>query len=157
LIPKERASIQVHQTPPPHAVSDPALNPADGWVAVVDDDDSIRRALARALRLHGLAARTFASAEEYLGRSPRDEPRCLVLDVDLGALSGFGLQDRLAAAGRTPPIVFITAMTWIPEAQLAARSRPHGFLRKPFAAEALVALVRRCVADAAPSLPPLES
>jgi FixJ family two-component response regulator len=124
-------------------MSDSPRDAADGWIAVVDDDESIRRSVARALQVDGFAVRTFASAEEYLGRSPHDEPRCLVLDVDLGGMSGFDLHDRLQATGPTPPIVFITAMHWIPEAQLAARAGPHGFLRKPFAADALVALVRR--------------
>jgi FixJ family two-component response regulator len=124
-------------------MSDSSRDAADGWIAVVDDDESVRRSVARALLVDGFAVRTFASAEEYLDRSPRDEPRCLVLDVDLGAMSGFDLQARLAAAGRTPPIIFITAMSWISEAQLAERAGPDGFLRKPFAADALVALVRR--------------
>jgi FixJ family two-component response regulator len=116
--------------------------PADGWVAIVDDDESIRRSLARVFQFNGFAVRTFGSAEEYLGRFPCDEPLCLVVDVHLGAMSGLALQDRLEATGRAPPTVFITAMDEIPPAQLEGRSGPHGFLRKPFAIMALLELVR---------------
>src|SRR6187431_157724 len=78
----------------------------EGWVAIVDDDESIRRSLARVFRINGIAARTFASAEEFLNFCCDDEPRCLVLDVQLGGMTGFELKDRLHANGRTAPIVF---------------------------------------------------
>jgi FixJ family two-component response regulator len=119
--------------------------PGDGWIAIVDDDESIRRSLARVLLYNGITARTFGSAEEYLSHVPCEEPLCLVLDVHLGGLSGFDLQDRLEAAGRAPPIVFITAMDDIAAAQLETRAGPRGFLRKPFATRALLELVRRYV------------
>lgn len=113
----------------------------EGWVAIVDDDDSIRRSLARLFRLNGIAARTYGSAEAYLSRGAGDEPFCLVLDVQLGGLSGFELQDRLDAQGITPPIIFITALEGITSAELEGRSGPHGYLRKPFEAKTLLALV----------------
>ena len=114
-----------------------------GWIAIVDDDDSIRRSLARVCRVNDIDATTFESAEEFLSSVFAVEPRCMVLDVNLGGMSGFALQDRLDARGRTIPIIFMTAMNDIASAQLERRSGPNGYLRKPFDMPALLALVRR--------------
>ena len=113
------------------------------WVAIVDDDDSIRRSLARVLRVNDIGVRTFASAEDYLARTPRDEPRCLVLDVQLGGLSGFELRDRLAAEGKTAPIIFITAVDEIALGKLNSGTGPYTCLRKPFETTVLLAHIRR--------------
>jgi FixJ family two-component response regulator len=111
------------------------------WVGIVDDDRSIRRALARALVSNGIVARAFNSAEDYLAREPREEPSCLVLDVRLGGLNGLELHDQLEAEGSAPPTIFITAMEELPSTRMLGRSGPRGFLRKPFATDELVALV----------------
>ena len=60
------------------------------------------RAVRRLLRSAGYAIDTFASAEEFLDLGNQARPDCLVLDVHLGGLSGFALQEQLAAAGRAP-------------------------------------------------------
>lgn len=111
------------------------------WVGIVDDDDSLRTALARALRVNGIRVETFGSAEEYLRRDVAGEPDCIVLDIHLGGLSGFDLQDRLAAQGRTPPIIFITAHDDMHGGR-ARSTASSGYLRKPFETNALVALLR---------------
>lgn len=122
----------------------PALSssPQHSWVGIVDDDASLRAALARALRVNGIHVETFGSAEEFLHRDVAGEPDCIVLDIHLGGLSGFDLQDRLAAEGAAPPIIFITAH----DDMLAERARSDGasgYLRKPFETNALVALLRQ--------------
>jgi FixJ family two-component response regulator len=114
----------------------------EDWVAIVDDDPSIRRSLARIFTLEDVCARTFSSAEDYLECVGSREPCCIVLDVQLGGMNGFELQDLLRAEGRAPPIIFITALDAIPSAQLACRSGQSGFLRKPFDVGALLDLVR---------------
>ena len=111
-------------------------------MGIVDDDVSIRRALARAFRSYGIVAQTFSSAEEYLSRNPREEPCCLVLDVRLGGMNGFELLNRLCADGSPPPIIFMAAMNEIPSSLLERMPGLPGFLRKPFETDALVALVR---------------
>ena len=65
-----------------------------------------------------------------------------MLDVHLGALSGFELQDRLASEGTTTPIIFMTARDDIPAARLSAGAGACGYLRKPFDTDTLLALVR---------------
>lgn len=111
------------------------------WVGIVDDDASIRKSLARMFRGNGIRTVTFGSAEEYLDRGITAEPRCIVLDVHLGGLSGFELQARLAAEGNLTPIIFITAHD-LCSAELARCPGPCGYLRKPFDSDALIALVR---------------
>ena len=113
------------------------------WVGVVDDDASIRCSLARVFRSNGIRVVTFRSAEEYLERTVAGEPQCIVLDVHLGELSGFDLQDLLTAAGRAPPIIFISAHDSIPAERLTRYGDALGYLRKPFDTDRLVALVRR--------------
>ncbi|HEY2379255.1 MAG TPA: response regulator [Gemmatimonadaceae bacterium] len=115
---------------------------SEAWVAVVDDDASIRCSLARVFRVGGIHVETFASAEEFLECTTADEPRCIVLDVHLGALSGFELQDRLTELGWSTPIIFITAHEEIPSSRLERRAGACGYLRKPFDTDALLALVR---------------
>jgi FixJ family two-component response regulator len=113
----------------------------DGWIAVVDDDPSIRQSLGRMFRGNRIRTETFGSAEEYLDRSMNSEPRCIVLDVHLGGLNGFELQAVLAEQGLHTPIIFITAHE-ICSAELARFPRAYGYLRKPFDCDALIALVR---------------
>ncbi|MFL5520071.1 MAG: response regulator transcription factor [Gemmatimonadales bacterium] len=127
------------------------------WVGIVDDDASIRRSLSRVLRLEGVCVETFASAEEFLARIALGAPQCLVLDVHLGALSGFDLQDRLTSEGAAPPIIFITAHGEIPSGRLAPHTGASGYLRKPFDTAALVALVRPFLCQVVTAPPPLGS
>jgi FixJ family two-component response regulator len=119
------------------------------WIAIVDDDDAIRRALCRVFRYSGYTARTFAAAEEYLRSTPRNMPGCIVLDVQLGGMTGFELQDRLVAEGIAPPIIFITALDHVTSAELVRRVGAHGYLRKPFSTNELLDLVRQHVREPA--------
>jgi FixJ family two-component response regulator len=78
-------------------------------VAIVDDDASHCRALARLLRISGMETLAFSSAEEYLEHRGERTFDCLVLDIQLGGMSGFELQSRLAAVDPSLPIVFLSA------------------------------------------------
>lgn len=117
------------------------------WVGVVDDDASIRCSLARVFSGNGIRAETFQSAEAFLERVAIDEPQCIVLDVHLGGLSGFDLQDHLLSEGDPPPIIFITAHEDIPAWRLAPGRGAAACLRKPFDTHTLVGLVRRYLSD----------
>jgi FixJ family two-component response regulator len=89
------------------------------YVAVIDDDENICRSFGRLLRAAGLQPVTYDSAESFLADTKHPEFSCLVLDIQLGAMSGIELAQRLAAAGRHTPIIFITAHD-DPEARRAA-------------------------------------
>jgi FixJ family two-component response regulator len=112
------------------------------WIAVIDDDQSVRRSLARLLRAHGIHALCFASAEDYLERAFLGEPHCILLDVELpGGLNGPDLQDRLQDEGVCPPIVFMTGQDVIRPAFLKRWPELSGCLRKPFDMSRLLARV----------------
>jgi FixJ family two-component response regulator len=111
-------------------------------VAVVDDDDAVRRALGRLLRVTGHQVRTYASAEEFLGAAP-NEVDCLVLDIYLGGMTGYDLHSLLMAEGQAPPTVFVTAHD---DVMLGTSLRADGeCLRKPFDDDHLLgAIARAC-------------
>ena len=102
-------------------------------VDIVDDDADLRRALRRLLSANGFSVRVHESAEAYL--ASRNEPDCLVLDVQLGGISGLQLYSRLHERTPVPPVVFITAHQDV--ADDLARSG-HTCLQKPFDELALV-------------------
>jgi FixJ family two-component response regulator len=101
-------------------------------VFVVDDDQSVREALSSLIRSIGLNVETYASAHEFLRRSPQQSPACLVLDVRMPGLSGLDLQLELAKQGREIPIIFVTAHGDIPMTVKAMKAGAAEFLSKPF-------------------------
>jgi len=116
-------------------------------VHVVDDDDSVRTAVVRLLQAAGYEARGYASAGEFLlGRSDRNAPGCVVLDVRLPGPSGLDLQEALARLEVPLPIVFLTGHGDIPMSVRAMKAGAVDFLTKPVSREALLAAVRTAVA-----------
>lgn len=107
-------------------------------VAVVENDAAMLKALERLLRASGFAAELFASAEQFLARPSDGAIACLLLDIDLGGISGIELQQRLVEQGDAPPIIFITSQV---DGSYEARAHAMGclaFLRKPFASPELL-------------------
>jgi FixJ family two-component response regulator len=101
-------------------------------VFVVDDDASIRQALARLFQSVQLRAEGFASPQEFLQSERPDAPSCLVLDVRLPGLSGLDFQAELARADVRIPIVFISGHGDIPMTVRAMKAGAIDFLAKPF-------------------------
>jgi len=119
----------------------------DGKVVfVVDDDDSVRRAFARRLRVAGYAAYAFASAKEFLEQAPADGVACVVTDLRMPGMSGLDLQASLAAAGRDWPIVFVSGHGDVPTSVSAMRSGAVHFLAKPVSERDLLAAVAEALA-----------
>jgi len=114
-------------------------------VFVVDDDASVREALRSLLRSAGFGVETFASAQEFLARTPSDLPGCLVLDVGLPDLSGLDLQQQMAAMNREIPIVFITGQGDVPTSVRAMKAGAVEFLTKPFGEQDLLDAIRQAV------------
>src|SRR5512136_1820351 len=123
-------------------------------IAVVDDDESIRRALYRLLRSAGLAVATFGSAHEFLEAVRRQVFACLVLDVYMGRMSGLDLAERLASEGQLLPIVMITAHDDERIRERAHRIGVFAYLRKPVDAQILLDAVRRAAGIDAPPVVP---
>ena len=92
------------------------------YVAVVDDDESVCRSFGRLLRAAGIQPITYPSAESFLADTKHPQFGCLVLDIQLGGMSGIELGQRLVADGGHTPIIFITAHDE-PEARAGAKLR----------------------------------
>jgi FixJ family two-component response regulator len=101
-------------------------------VFVVEDDASVREALAGLIRSAGWNVEVYVSADEFLARPRADGPSCLVLDVGLPGLSGLDLQSRMAELHQDIPIVFITGHGDIPMSVRAMKAGAVEFLTKPF-------------------------
>jgi FixJ family two-component response regulator len=101
-------------------------------VFVVEDDASVREALAGLIRSAGWNVEVYVSAQEFLSRPMPDVPTCLVLDVGLPGLSGLDLQSRMAELHQDIPIVFITGHGDIPMSVRAMKAGAVEFLTKPF-------------------------
>ena len=117
------------------------------FVHVVDDNASVRRALKRLLGSVGIQSETYASARQFLEADIADVPSCLVLDVRMPRLSGLELQDRLNAAGRHIPIVFITGHGDITMAVEAMKKGAVDFLPKPFNDQELIDAIHRALSQ----------
>lgn len=111
-------------------------------VAIVDDDDSVRSALQGLLKVVGLRARTFESAEAFLNSGQQYHTACLITDIRMPGISGLELQARLNAEHCRIPTIFITAHGDAQMRMQALRAGAVEFLAKPFDDEALLETVR---------------
>jgi len=114
-------------------------------VFVVDDEEPVRRALARLLRSAGFEPAGFGSPTEFLAAFDPATPGCLVLDVAMPGLNGLELQQALAARGADIPIIFLTGRADIPMSVSAMKKGAVDFLTKPVNDENLLAAVRHAL------------
>jgi len=107
-------------------------------VYVVDDDESIRRALKRLLRSMGYHAVTFESAEDFMEATSCRGKGCLVLDIRLPGMTGLDLQAKLASSGAKYPVIFMTAHDNPQWQETAKKAGAVAYLRKPFDEQSLL-------------------
>jgi FixJ family two-component response regulator len=110
-------------------------------IVLVEDDESMRHAIERILRVDGNDVTAFESAEEMLNANVGGNATCLVLDIQLQGMSGFDLVEQLALHQVIKPVIFITAHD---ETSARTKARELGsiaFLVKPFASLELLAAV----------------
>jgi FixJ family two-component response regulator len=110
-------------------------------IAIVDDDESVCRAVRRLVRSLAMDAETFGSGQDFLDlldAMPSFEPDCLILDVQMPGMNGLEVQDRLAGSGNAVPVIFITAHDEIGVREKALAAGAVAFLRKPFNDELLI-------------------
>ena len=121
------------------------MRPTRSMVVVIDDDESVRRALRRLIRSAGLTVATHRSAEEFLadGGAP---PACLILDVRLPGMSGLDLQRLLAESGRDVAVVIMTAHEDQMVRHKALRAGAVDFIAKPFDRERMLGAVAKAMA-----------
>ena len=110
-------------------------------VAIVDDDESVQRALQDLIESDGLPALCFASAEQFLGSEARNKAACLIADIRMPGMSGLELQAKLKAEQCCMPVIFITAHGDAKIRIRAIREGAVGFLNKPFDDAVLLEIV----------------
>ncbi len=118
---------------------------AEATVFIVDDDAEVRDALKLLMDSVGLAAETFASAQDYLDQFEPQRPGCLVLDIRMPGLSGLELQEKLSKQALHPPIVIITGHGDVPMAVRAVQAGAVDFIEKPFRDQVLLDSVHRAI------------
>jgi len=111
-------------------------------VSIVDDDESIREALQGLMKMAGIPALVFASAEEFLDSGQQSRTGCLIADIRMPGMSGLQLQSKLNSDHHKIPIIFITAHGDENVRIEAARAGAVEFLTKPFDKEVLLDSVR---------------
>jgi FixJ family two-component response regulator len=115
-------------------------------VFIVDDDPSVRKALARLISSVGLRVETFEGAAEFLSRAPVDQHGCLLLDIRMQKMSGLELQARLRPAGIALPVIVVSAHTDVPVTVRAMKAGAIDVLTKPFQDHALLDAVQGAIA-----------
>lgn len=128
-----------------------AMSTAANAVAIVDDDESARRALRRMLQGVGIASKTFASADEFVADAERENFACLLLDLQLEGMSGLELVRELTRRGSHVPIIVITAHS---EPELRAQLLQHGcagFFHKTDPGVMIVEALRRVTGKRLPN------
>jgi FixJ family two-component response regulator len=116
-------------------------NPFVPKVFVVDDDETICRALERLLRSAGHSVETYTSAEQLLARSPLPEGSALVLDVRMPEISGPRLMQELAERHSSLRIFFITADDDVSIRKSVLAAGACGWFTKPVDGESLLAAI----------------
>lgn len=101
-------------------------------IHIVDDDASLREALASLFRSTGLNVRQYASAQDFMDAPPPVDHGCLVVDVRMPGVSGLEFQEHLAAQGVRLPVVLMTGHGDIPMSVRAMKAGAVDFLTKPF-------------------------
>jgi len=114
-------------------------------VAVIEDDDSYRRAVQRLLKSAGFRAQSFRSAEDFLSSGLQHETGCLITDIRMPGMSGLDLQSKLNSDHCPIPTIFITAHGDEKMRLQAMRGGAVRFFAKPFNGEILLQAVRRAL------------
>jgi FixJ family two-component response regulator len=120
-------------------------------VAVVDDEEPIRKALKRLMRSAGLSVETFGSGPEFLQSLNTRLPDCVVLDLHMPQMDGFNVQASLARKCAAVPVIIITGHD-LPEArERAVAGGASAFLRKPVLDRTLLGAISAATSSAQPA------
>lgn len=111
---------------------------ASDLVAIVDDEESVRRTTKRLIESFGFRAAAFESAESFLNSGHLNDTSCLIVDVQMPGINGLQLQSQLAAADCRIPLIFITGYDNAESRRRAMQAGAVAFLAKPFTDERLL-------------------
>ena len=107
-------------------------------IYIVDDDESVLRAMKRLISSMDMDVQTFASGREFFDSDYRNQNACLIVDVKMPGMSGMELQQKLVAKGSKLPVVFITAFDTEKIRGEAKKAGAAGYFRKPVDDQALL-------------------
>lgn len=110
-------------------------------IYIVDDDESIRRAVKLLMVSYGFTVDTYSSSEEFFSAIPNSAPGCLILDIHMSGLNGWDAQQKLVKTKSNRPVIIITADKNGGLKEKALKAGAVGFLQKPFNGPELVDLV----------------
>ena len=113
-----------------------------GYVSVVDDDVLVLKSLGRLFEAHGFSVRMFSSPQDFLDREAHASAGCIVLDLSMPGLNGLELQQALAAAADSRPVIFISGYGSVPSSVEAMKAGAVDFLTKPLDEQKLLGAVR---------------
>jgi len=121
------------------------MNSRKPVVYIVDDDASVRRAVALLLKAHGFQVEVFQLAADFLAFKHFKLPSCLVLDIQLPDIDGMALQEAMSARKLAIPIIFITGHGNIPMSVKGMKGGAVDFLPKPFTDKKLLNAVNLAI------------
>jgi FixJ family two-component response regulator len=115
-------------------------------VAIVDDEESVLRALRRLMRSAGITVEVFGSGIEFLKSLDGNRPDCVVLDLHMPRMSGFDVQQRLAESVDPVPVIAITGHDTPESRKRAMDAGATAYLRKPVDDRVLLDAVTAAIA-----------
>jgi len=111
-------------------------------IYIVDDDDSVRRALGRLIRSEGLISEAYASGEAFLAALPEEARGCVIMDIRMPGLTGYDVQHRLHQRHRYIPVIALSAQDDEEARRCARELGATAFFRKPVDDQALLDSIR---------------
>ncbi len=117
-------------------------------VAVVDDEDAVRRALARLLRAAGFLVESFSSGRQFLDSLQDRRPDCVILDLHMPDGDGFAVLEHLAPKSPRLPVVVLTGRDTPESRERVQQLGVVGYLRKPVEGTVLVRAIEFAIAPA---------
>jgi FixJ family two-component response regulator len=122
-------------------------------IAIVDDDEAVRKALGRLLRASNLHADSFASGQEFLDSLAASLPDCVVLDLQMPGMTGLDVQHKLALAGLRLPVVIVTAHDAPGMQARCVAAGASAYLNKPLDSDVLLQAIADAVHADLPFMP----
>ncbi len=116
-------------------------------IYILDDDESVCRALKTFLMTFDFEVIIFNSAKSFFDAVSNDEPGCLVLDIHMPGLDGWAVQKKIFDSGSKRPIIFISAEKQENANDRALKVGAVGFLQKPFDGQTLIDLINVTLED----------
>jgi two-component system response regulator FixJ len=116
-------------------------------IFIVDDDESVCRALKVLLRTFDFEAQTFNSAKSFFATVSPDAPGCLLLDIHMPEMDGWSTQKKIMDSGSKRPVIFISAEKPELAVDRALKAGAKGFLQKPVDGQTLADLINSVTED----------